>query len=363
MHKKFQMSSMGELTFFLGLQVTQKDDGIFISQDKYVDEILKKFGFSTMKTTSTPVETSKPLLKDSEAEDVNVHLYRSMIGSLMYLTSLRPDIMFAVCACARFQVTPKVSHLNAVKRIFRYLKGNPQQEVVNYLDADDFLACKKQTVVANSTTEAEYVAAAMFLDKQVEGMSKHKEIYVTPSHTKKVFFANIDERRKEETTIVKQRKDTEVPQPSGSTEPITDEATNEEHVPIHSNDPLLSEITKLKERVKKLERRNKSRTLGLKRSRKVGRTARIESSKDEVSCVKEDASNMGRNNLLILIEVEVEKVVSTAEVTTASATTTTVDELTLAQTLIEIKAAKPWLLQLLLQQLQLLLQDLRLEGL
>ncbi|GJS38124.1 putative ribonuclease H-like domain-containing protein [Tanacetum coccineum] len=126
MHKKFQMSSMGELTFFLGLQVTQKDDGIFISQDKYVDEILKKFGFSTVKTASTPMETSKLLLKDAEAEDVDVYLYRSMIRSLMYLTASRPDIMFAVCACARFQVKPKVSHLHAVKRIFRYLKGQPK---------------------------------------------------------------------------------------------------------------------------------------------------------------------------------------------------------------------------------------------
>ncbi|GKA45631.1 putative ribonuclease H-like domain-containing protein [Tanacetum coccineum] len=87
MHKKFQMSSMGELTFFLGLQVTQKDDGIFISQDKYVDEILKKFGFSTMKTSSTPMETSKPLMKDENAEDVDVHLYRSMIVSLMYFVT------------------------------------------------------------------------------------------------------------------------------------------------------------------------------------------------------------------------------------------------------------------------------------
>ncbi|GKD95097.1 uncharacterized mitochondrial protein-like protein [Tanacetum coccineum] len=79
MHKKFQMSSMGELMFFLGLQATQKDDGIFISQDKYVDEILKKFGVLTVKTASTPMETSKPLLKDAEDEDVNVYLYRSMI--------------------------------------------------------------------------------------------------------------------------------------------------------------------------------------------------------------------------------------------------------------------------------------------
>ncbi|GKA16597.1 putative ribonuclease H-like domain-containing protein [Tanacetum coccineum] len=108
---------------FIGLQVKQKDDGIFISQDKYVADILKKFDFVTVKTTSTPIETNKALLKDKEAEDVDVHLYRSMIGSLMYLTASRPDIMFVVCACARFQVTPKVSHLHAVKRIFRYLKG------------------------------------------------------------------------------------------------------------------------------------------------------------------------------------------------------------------------------------------------
>ncbi|GJW93714.1 ribonuclease H-like domain-containing protein [Tanacetum coccineum] len=95
-------------------------------QDKYMDEISKKFGFSTVKTTSKPMETSKPLLKDVEAEDVDVYLYRSMIRSLMYLTASRPDIMFAVCACARFQVKPKISHLYAVKRIFRYLKGQPK---------------------------------------------------------------------------------------------------------------------------------------------------------------------------------------------------------------------------------------------
>ncbi|GJR72293.1 hypothetical protein Tco_0084658 [Tanacetum coccineum] len=186
------MSFMGELTIFLRLQVTQKDDGIFISQDKYVDEILKKFGFSTVKTASTPTETSKSLMKDENAEDVDVHLYRSMIGLLMYLPSSRPDIMFVVCACARFQVTPKVSHLHAVKRIFRYLKGQPKLglwypkdlpfDLEAYTDSDyagasldrksitggcQFLRrrliswqCKKQTVVANSTTKAEYVAAS-----------------------------------------------------------------------------------------------------------------------------------------------------------------------------------------------------------
>nr|GEX67446.1 hypothetical protein [Tanacetum cinerariifolium] len=94
-------------------------------QDKYVAEILRKFGLTDGKSGSTPIDTEKPLLKDPDGEDVDVHTYRSMIGSLMYLTASRPDIMFAVCAYARFQVKPKASHLHAVKMIFRYLKGKP----------------------------------------------------------------------------------------------------------------------------------------------------------------------------------------------------------------------------------------------
>ncbi|GJX07821.1 putative ribonuclease H-like domain-containing protein [Tanacetum coccineum] len=125
MKDKFQMSSMSELTFFLGLQIQQKKDGIFISQDKYVAKILKKFNYTDVKSASTLVDLEKPLVKDRDADDIDVHLYRSMSGSLMYLIASRPDIMFAVCACARFQVTPKTSHLLAVKRIFRYLKGKP----------------------------------------------------------------------------------------------------------------------------------------------------------------------------------------------------------------------------------------------
>ncbi|GKF97140.1 uncharacterized mitochondrial protein-like protein, partial [Tanacetum coccineum] len=98
MKDKCQMSSMGELTFFLGLQVQHKEDGIFSSQDKYVAEILKKFNNSDVKCASNPVDLEKPLVKDGDADDIDVYLYRSMIGSLMYLTASRPDIMFAVCA-------------------------------------------------------------------------------------------------------------------------------------------------------------------------------------------------------------------------------------------------------------------------
>ncbi|GJU43380.1 putative ribonuclease H-like domain-containing protein [Tanacetum coccineum] len=125
MKDKFQISSMVELTFFLGLQLTQKEDRIFISQDKYVAKILKKLNYTDVKSASTPVDLEKPLVKDGDADDVDVHLYRYMIGSLMYLTSSRPDIMSALCACARFQVTLKTSYLLVVRRIFRYLKGKP----------------------------------------------------------------------------------------------------------------------------------------------------------------------------------------------------------------------------------------------
>nr|GEX19122.1 hypothetical protein [Tanacetum cinerariifolium] len=126
-------------------------------------EILKKFGLSEGKSASTPIDVEKPLLKDSDGEDVDVHTYRSMIGSLMYLTSSRPDIMFAVFACVRFQVTPKVSHLNAVKRIFRYLKGKPYLGLWYPKDsAFDLVAYSDSNyaVVATSLTEAEYVAVA-----------------------------------------------------------------------------------------------------------------------------------------------------------------------------------------------------------
>nr|GFC51215.1 hypothetical protein [Tanacetum cinerariifolium] len=101
------------------------EDPDYPDKDKYVAEILRKFGLTDTKSASTPIDTEKPLLKDSDGKDVDVHTYKSMIGSLMYLTLSRPDIMFVVCACAYFLVTPKATHLHAVKRIIRYLKGKP----------------------------------------------------------------------------------------------------------------------------------------------------------------------------------------------------------------------------------------------
>nr|GEV14277.1 retrovirus-related Pol polyprotein from transposon TNT 1-94 [Tanacetum cinerariifolium] len=125
MKREFEMSAMGKLTFFLGLQVKQFPDGIFIIQEKYVKDMLKKFDMDSVRTATTPYKVPKPKSKDEPDDAVNVHLYRSMIGSFMYLTASRPDIMFAMSACSRHQVTPMTSHLNAVKKIFKYLKGQP----------------------------------------------------------------------------------------------------------------------------------------------------------------------------------------------------------------------------------------------
>nr|GEY33659.1 ribonuclease H-like domain-containing protein [Tanacetum cinerariifolium] len=182
------------------------------SQDKYFTEILKKFDFLSVKTASTPIKTKKPLVKDAKAADVDVHLYRSMIGSLIYLTASRLDIMYAVCACSRFQVTLKTSHLHDVKRIFRRLIS---------------WQCKKKTIIAYSTLEAECVAAASY-----RGQSR--EACLTDSG----FIADQDRA-----TIAKYST---LPYYSAPrvTSPAADEGTQE------------VEINRLKERVKLLEDRD-----------------------------------------------------------------------------------------------------------
>ncbi|KAJ9557729.1 hypothetical protein OSB04_012343 [Centaurea solstitialis] len=180
MKSEYKMSMMGELTFFLGLQIKQSEKGIFINQGKYVHEMLKKFDLTSCTPMKTPMAPPLSLDKDSKGKPVDVTLYRGMIGSLLYLTASRPDIMYSTCLCARYQAEPKESHLTAVKRIFRYLKGTPNLGLWYSKD----LGCKidrksttggchllggklvswtskKQNSVSTSTAEAEYVAAGI----------------------------------------------------------------------------------------------------------------------------------------------------------------------------------------------------------
>ncbi|GJS72392.1 retrovirus-related pol polyprotein from transposon TNT 1-94 [Tanacetum coccineum] len=190
MHSRFEMSLMGEMKFFLGLQIHQSPKGIFINQAKYALEILKKHNMDKCHTIGTPLATKPKLDVDLSGEPVDQSDYRSKIGSLMYLTSSRPDLVQAVCYCARYQARPTQKHLKEVKRIFKYLKGTinmglwyPKDsgfELTAFSDADhagcldtrkstsggiQFLGdklvswmSKKQNCTAMSSAEAEYVA-------------------------------------------------------------------------------------------------------------------------------------------------------------------------------------------------------------
>ncbi|GJW81130.1 putative reverse transcriptase, RNA-dependent DNA polymerase [Tanacetum coccineum] len=172
-------------------KVQQKNDGIFISQDKYIAEILKKFDFASVKIASTPMEINKALIKDEEAEDVDVHLYRSMIGSLMCLTASRPDIMFAVCACARdspFNLEAFSDSDYAGASLDRKSTTGGCQFLSKRLIS---WQCKQQTIVANSTTKAEYVAAANCYGQNLVFHSKTKHIeirhhFIRDSYEKKL---------------------------------------------------------------------------------------------------------------------------------------------------------------------------------
>ncbi|GJU17471.1 putative ribonuclease H-like domain-containing protein [Tanacetum coccineum] len=216
-----------------------------------------------VKTTSTPMETQKPLLKDEDGKEVDVHMYRSMIGSLIYLTSSRPDIMFAVCAYARDQVNPKVSHLHVVKGFLAY---NDSDYAGGSLDKKSTIGgcqflrcrliswqCKKQTVVANSTIEAEYFRSTIKVktingEAQLHALVDGKEIIITessvrrdlqladeqgsailtdPHHTPTI-IQPLTQPQKTQQPRKPKRKDTRIPQPSGPTNIIADEAVHKE---------------------------------------------------------------------------------------------------------------------------------------
>ena len=192
MQTEFEMSMIGEMKFFLGLQINQSDIGIFISQTKYIHEMLKKFQMDDSKPVGTPMVTGCKLSKFDDSEDVEQTMYKSMIGSLLYATTTRPDIIHSVCQVGRFQASPKASHLLAVKRIFRYLKGTTeyglwypkgkQLDLCAFTDAD-WAGCiddrkstsgaafflggclvswssKKQSKMSLSTAKAKYIVAA-----------------------------------------------------------------------------------------------------------------------------------------------------------------------------------------------------------
>ncbi|GJS71114.1 putative ribonuclease H-like domain-containing protein [Tanacetum coccineum] len=563
MHKKFQISFMGEITFFLGLQVKHKQDGIFINQEKYVTEILKKFGFTDVKPARTPMETKKPLLKDEDGEEVDVHLYRLMIvyncsnsgvtyeeeakrrnseakmktfkGNchlLLYAVSNKEDtansgmtyeeeakrrnseakiktfegnchlLLYAVsnkedmeyplltytpyaptghqskvtlalsvrhstyckdtsspaCACTRYQVNPKVSHLHAMKRIFRYLKGQPKLGLwypkdspfylVAYTDSDyagassdrksttggcQFLGyrliswqCKKQTVVANSITEAKYVAALSCCDQHIEirhhfirdsnekklirmikihadknvavlltkafdnGMEKllrmKLELVLATAKAKtvngEVHLQTLVDGKKVIITETSVRRDLQLEYVNGNdclpnatifeqltlmgvpSDPIAAEAINKENVPTHSNDPLLSGDFKF---------------LGDQEdASKQVRKIDIIDADVEITLVDETQGRHDDDMMFdtgVLNDEEVfagqdmaKKEVSTAdlvttageavttanvEVSTASPTAATITtvELTLAQTLAELKSARPRTKGVVMQEL------------
>ncbi|KAK1553149.1 hypothetical protein Q3G72_029697 [Acer saccharum] len=190
MSLEFEMSLVGELSYFLGLQIRQMHDGIFITQAKYAKNLVKKFGLEKAKHCDTPMSTTLKLSKDASGKSVEQTLYRGMIGSLLYLTASRPNISFSVGVCARYQADPKESHLSCVKRIIRYVNGtsnygiwysfDTNASLVGFSDADwagncddrkstsggcFFLGnnlvswfCKKQNSISLSTAEAEYIA-------------------------------------------------------------------------------------------------------------------------------------------------------------------------------------------------------------
>ncbi|XP_022860417.1 uncharacterized protein LOC111380966 [Olea europaea var. sylvestris] len=188
--QEFEISMVGELSYFLGLQVKQAEDGLFISRSKYAKDLVKRFGLDSKKHTRTPMSTSLKLGRDPSGKSVDPSLYRSMIGSLLYLTATRPDIAFSVGMCARFQADPKESHLSLIIRIIRYVSGtvdlgifysrDSNLDLAGYSDADwarnaddrksTYGGCfymgsnlvawlsKKQNSISLSTTEAEYIA-------------------------------------------------------------------------------------------------------------------------------------------------------------------------------------------------------------
>nr|GEY04430.1 putative ribonuclease H-like domain-containing protein [Tanacetum cinerariifolium] len=392
-HKKLQMSSMGELTFFLGLQVTQKDDGIFISQDKYVDEILKKFGFSIVKITSTPMETSKPLLKDENAKDattkVNTVNGEEQIQTLVDKrkviiteTSVRSDLQLddgkGTKCLPNATIFEQLTLMGAKTTTWNEFSSTMASAIMCLATNQKFNFSKYifDNMVKNLEGGVKFLMflrfVQVFLDKQVEGMFKHKKINVTPSHTKKV-FANMKRQGKDfsgrvtplfpsmllqaqqerkQKPMKTRRKDTELPQTSVPTDVVTDETVYEEMydsieraaitttgldaehdrgiISKTSFTATLNEPSSIRTssgrgprrqetirhsvtqtRVKKLEKMVNKRTPKLYKLYKIGSSRRIESSDEASLGDQEDACKKGK----IIDNLDVDKEVTLVDET------------------------------------------------
>ncbi|GJY91586.1 putative ribonuclease H-like domain-containing protein [Tanacetum coccineum] len=359
-----------------GFQRGKIDRTLFIRRDK--DDIID------VKTASTPMETHKPLLKYADSEDVDEHLYRSMIGSLMYLTSSRPDIMFAVCQSKLGLWYPKDSPFDLVAYTDNDYAG-ASLDRKSTTGGCQFLGCrliswqcKKQTVVAKSITKAEYIAASNCCGQvktingevQIQALVDKKKVIITETSVRSDLQLKDAEAQEKVGEVLeiptdsyytptttqpstskpqkkqsrrKQRKDTEDPQLSGPTEPVINDIENVASVPTYSNDPLLSGedrlklnelielCTSLSQRVLDLEKTKTNQALEIDNLKKRKEVAMAEKGVSTADLVTTTGKVVTTANV----------VVSTVEVTTDNTTTTTVNELTLAQTLIEIKATKP----------------------
>nr|GEV54134.1 hypothetical protein [Tanacetum cinerariifolium] len=324
-------------------------------QDKYVAEILRKFGLTDGKSASTPIDTEKPLLKDLNGEDIDVHTYRSIIGSLMYLTLLKPDIMFAIYACGRFQVTPKASHLHAVKRIFRYLNGKPHLGLW-YLKDSPFNGV--------AYFDSDYVGSS--LDRKSttgEGADDVNEVSdepIPPSPTP----ATPPPLPQQEHIPLPPQADTAQPSPPPQQQPsqtaaifmtllntlLKTCATLTKQVSNLEQDKIAQaiKITKLKQRVKRLEKKRNFKSLGLKKLRKVETAQGVESSTDtgmlEESQEKVYHLDLEHADKVLSMQetdeaelAEVEEVIEVVTITkfmtevVTTATTTTATTITVAQ--------------------------------
>nr|GEV88695.1 retrovirus-related Pol polyprotein from transposon TNT 1-94 [Tanacetum cinerariifolium] len=364
MHKKFLMSSMGELTFFLGMQVAQKDDGIFISQDKYADEILKKFGFSTVKTASTPMETSKPLMKEENVEDNSPFNLEAYTNSDYAGASL--DRKSTIGGC-QFLESRLIS--------WQY---------------------KMQIVVANTTTKAEYVAASNYC-RQVYtyycqlkvNAARHKltttvDFWATTTakniNGEAQIHAMVDGKKKKQKPRKPRRQDTQETQPTNPTTNVEDEALNKENIPTQSNNLPLSRVntlrsgkdilklkelmeiyTNLQQRVIDLENTKTIQAHEISSFKKKGRNIADVDEDTKITLVDENVEDQWRFDDQEMFdtyvfndeEVVVKDVNATSIATAVTAAVTTVvsiDDIILAQALVEIKTSNPKAKSIIMQE-------------